>query len=157
MSRSNDFVELYFVVFYFVVVIITMTSQWRHNDCHGLSNHQHIDCLLSRLFRLTSKKASKLRVTSLCKGNPPVTSRFPTQRTSQAENISICWRLNEPLCITQTRGLYDIILQCAVYWGENVIRSGRLVIVIEQVSVKPEVKYSSVRVNVSNICQNIHY
>ena len=32
---------------------------------------------------------------------------------------------------------------------------GGLVIGIEQVSVKPEVKYSSVRVNASNICQKI--
>ena len=24
--------------------------QWRHNECHGVSNHRHLDCLLSRLF-----------------------------------------------------------------------------------------------------------
>ena len=47
--------------------------------------------LLNRLFRRRSKKASKLRVTGLCEGNSPVTSEFPTQMASNAENVSI-WR-----------------------------------------------------------------
>ena len=42
-------------------------------------------------FRRTSKKTPKLCVTSLCEGNPPVTDWFPSQRTSNAENVSI-WR-----------------------------------------------------------------
>ena len=33
----------------------------------------------------------KRRVTGLCEGNSPVTSEFPTQRASNAENVSI-WR-----------------------------------------------------------------
>ena len=37
-------------------------------------------CLLNGLFRLRSKKASKLRFTGLCEGNPPVTGGFPSQR-----------------------------------------------------------------------------
>ena len=44
------------------------------------------------LFRLRSKKTSKLRVTGLCEGNSPVTGEFPTQRASNAENVSIWWR-----------------------------------------------------------------
>ena len=39
-----------------------------------------------------SKKTSKLRVTGLCEGNPQVTGGFPSQRTSNAENVSIWWR-----------------------------------------------------------------
>ena len=31
-------------------------------------------------------KTSKLRVTGLCEGNSPVTSEFPAQRASNAEN-----------------------------------------------------------------------
>ena len=45
---------------------------WRHNERDGVSNHQRIDCLLIHLFRHRSKKTSKLRVTGLFKGNPPV-------------------------------------------------------------------------------------
>ena len=52
-------------------------SQWRHNERHGVSNYQNPDCLLSRLFRHTSKKTSKLRVTGLCEGNPPVPGGSP--------------------------------------------------------------------------------
>ena len=44
---------------------------WRHNDHDGVSNHQPHGCLLNRLFRRRSKKASKLRVTGLCVGNSP--------------------------------------------------------------------------------------
>ena len=63
-----------------------------NNVRHGVSNHQYLDCLLSRLFRHSSKKTSQLRVTGLCGGNPPVTGGFPSQRASGAENVSIWWR-----------------------------------------------------------------
>ena len=47
------------------------TLQWRHNERHGVSNHQPHDCLLKRLFMSftrRSKKTLKLRVTGLCHG-----------------------------------------------------------------------------------------
>ena len=45
--------------------------QWRHNDHDDVSNHQPHDCLLNRLFRRRSNKASKLGVSGLCVGNSP--------------------------------------------------------------------------------------
>ena len=45
--------------------------RWGHNDHDNVSNHQPHGCLLNRLFRRTSKKTSKLRVTGLCAGNSP--------------------------------------------------------------------------------------
>ena len=56
---------------------------WRHNGRDSVSNHQPHDCLLNRLFRCRSKKISKLRVSGLCEGNPPV--------PSNALNVSIWW------------------------------------------------------------------
>ena len=50
--------------------------QWRHNECDGVSNHWRLICLLNRLFRRRSKKTSKVRVTGLCEGNPPVTEEI---------------------------------------------------------------------------------
>ena len=58
----------------------------------SVSNHRHLDCLLNRFFRRRSKKTSKLRVTGLGEGNSPVTAGFPSQRSSNAENVSIWWR-----------------------------------------------------------------
>ena len=69
--------------------------QWRHNEREGVSNHQRLDCLLSRLLRRSSKKTSKLRVTGLCEGNSPGTDQFDAQRTSNGENVSIWWRHRE--------------------------------------------------------------
>ena len=66
--------------------------QWRHKECHDVTNHRHLNCLLSRLVRCTSKKTSKLCVTGLCEGNPPVTGGFPSQMASNSENVSIWWR-----------------------------------------------------------------
>ena len=54
-----------------------------------------LDCLLNLLFRRRSKKTSKLRVTGLCEGSPPVTGGsppLPPQRASNAEFLSISWR-----------------------------------------------------------------
>ena len=41
------------------------------------------------------KKTSALRVTDLCVGNSPVTSEFPAQMDSNAENVFIWWRHHE--------------------------------------------------------------
>ena len=49
-NRKNSFCQL-----------STLTLQRHHNEHHGVSNHQHLDCLLNRLFRFTSQKTSKLR------------------------------------------------------------------------------------------------
>ena len=65
---------------------------WGHYGRDGVSNHQPRDCLLNRSFRRRSKKTLKLRVTVLCAGNSPVTSEFPAQMASNAENVSIWWR-----------------------------------------------------------------
>ena len=81
--------------------------QWRHNDHDCVSNHQPHDCLLNLLFRRGSKKTSKLRVTGLCEGNPPVTGGFPSQRASDTENVSIWWRHHGP------GGIPDRIMQYA--------------------------------------------
>ena len=71
---------------------ICIPLKWRHNELDGVSNHQPHDCLLNRLFRRRSKKSSKLRFTGLCVGNSRGTGEFPTQRASNAENVSIWWR-----------------------------------------------------------------
>ena len=58
---------------------------WRHNERDGV--------LFAQPFvQVQIKKISKLRVTGLCEGNPPVTRGFPSQRASNAENVSIWWR-----------------------------------------------------------------
>ena len=71
---------------------IAMSLQWRHKGRDGVSNHQPHHCLLSCLFRRRSKKTPKLRVTSPCAGNSPVTGEFPAQMASGAENVPIQWR-----------------------------------------------------------------
>ena len=57
--------------------------QRRHNERDSASNYRRLDCLLNRLLRHRSKKTSKLRVTGLCEGNPPVAGahkRLVTQK-----------------------------------------------------------------------------
>ena len=81
---------------------------WRNNDRDGVSNHQSHDCLLNRLFRRGSRKTSKLRVTSLCAANSPVTGEFPAQRASNAEFFSIWWRhhaLRNPIVAVGWKGI----------------------------------------------------
>ena len=92
----------FWVISYLVLVLMDITSwigsknsialHWRHNERGDDSNHRCLACLLNRLFRRESKKTSKLCVTGLCEGNPPVSGGFPSQRASNAENVSIWWR-----------------------------------------------------------------
>ena len=63
---------------------------------HGVSYNQPNDCLLNCLFRRRWNKTLKLRITGLCARNSPVNGDFPTQRASNAENVSILWRHHGP-------------------------------------------------------------
>ena len=59
--------------------------------------------------RCRPKKTSKLRVTSLCAGNSPVTALFPTQRASNAKMFPFDdVIMMPPQCIYMTR-VYSII------------------------------------------------
>ena len=92
--------------------------QWRHNWRDGVSNYQPHNCLLNRLFRRRSKETSKLRVTSLCAGNSPMTGEFPAQMASNAESVSIWWRHHGWfICqvITDTR-----VVDVLVLWFRNI-------------------------------------
>ena len=71
--------------------VTQQTLQWRHNEHDGVSNHRRLGYLLNRLFMQRSNKTSQLCVTGLCEGNSPVTSEFPAQMASNAENVSIWW------------------------------------------------------------------
>ena len=60
--------------------LVTPSLQWYHNECHGISNHWRLHCLLNCLFRRRSKKTSKLCITGLCEGNSLVTDEVPAKR-----------------------------------------------------------------------------
>ena len=79
----------------FATFEFNMTVQWRHNERDCVSSNRGFGCSLNRLSRRRSKKTSKLRVTSLCEGNPSVTGGFPTQKARNAEIVSIWWRHHE--------------------------------------------------------------
>ena len=64
---------------------INKSLQWRNNERDDVSNYRRLDCLLNHLLRPRSRKTSKLRVTGLCEGKPPVTGGFSSQRASNAE------------------------------------------------------------------------
>ena len=68
-------------VHYSDVIMSTMASQ-----ITGVSSV--CSCVCSGV----DKKTSKLRVTGLCEGNPPVTDGFPSQRASNTGNVFIWWR-----------------------------------------------------------------
>ena len=79
------------------------TLRLRQNGRHFHYNDVIMSAMASQITSLTivdstvysrrrSKKTSKLRVTGLCAGNSPMTVKFPSQRASNAENVSIWWR-----------------------------------------------------------------
>ena len=71
-----------------------------------LLNNHHSDVIMSAMSQITGvsiaystifsgadkENPPKLRVTGLCGGKSSVTGEFPSQRVSNAENVSIWWR-----------------------------------------------------------------
>ena len=88
----NRYIYIYIYIYMFLYSIMA-SLEWCHNERDSVSDHQPHVCLLNRLFRRRSKKTPQFRVTGLCVGNSPVTAgEFPTQKASNAENVSISWR-----------------------------------------------------------------
>ena len=86
------------LVFILRKYIMHFSLQWRHYERDVVPNNRRHDCLLNRLFWGRPKKISKLRVTDLCEGNPPVSGGFSSGRASSEENVSIWWRRHACLC-----------------------------------------------------------
>ena len=88
---SNLYLLIYIMSCHYHGIKPICTLQWCHNEHNAISNHQHLKCILNRLFRHRSKRTSNLRVTGLCEGNSTVTAEFPSQRASNVQNVSIWW------------------------------------------------------------------
>ena len=75
-------------------IYLVRLLQWHHNGCHGMSNHRQLKCLFNGMFRRTSKKASKFRVTDPLGYGSTADLWFPSQRASKpnAKNDSLSWR-----------------------------------------------------------------
>ena len=84
------------------IIKLAPTLQWCHNGRDG------VYCWHMRLFRGRSKKISKLPVTGLCGGSPPVTGGFPSQRTSNSYNVSIWWRHHDVISDTMGSDLTSL-------------------------------------------------
>ena len=65
---------------------------------------------------ISAKRTSKLGVTGLCEENSPVTDVLPTQRASNAENVSIWWRHHILIanCTSPTWHLIQVVL--SIIW-----------------------------------------
>ena len=78
------------------------TLQWRHNECHGVSNHQPHDYLLNRLLRQMKENFEAPRHQPLCGSHrSPVNS--PHKGPTTRKKVSIwwhhhahCWRKSHP-------------------------------------------------------------
>ena len=66
---------------------ITMMS---HGD-HGVSNHRQLAFWFNSLFRLTTKKTLKLRITGLCEGNPADSTNIHVMASSYRQLLPRKW------------------------------------------------------------------
>ena len=113
---------------------LTHSLWWRHNGRDSFLNHQPRDCLLNRLFRLTSKKTSKFRGTGLCAGNSPgpVNSphRWPVTRKMFpfddvimyfSQSIRLVLQMLAPLAAYRVPAgkLWQLTNKCFFYFGHK--------------------------------------
>ena len=68
---------------------------------------EQLNCLFNTLFSLATKKTSKfVLLLAFCKGTPPLTGGFPSQRASDAESLSMSW------CHVRELSLYYV--ECSI-------------------------------------------
>ena len=105
------------------IYLISLSLQWRHNECDGVSDHQRLDCLFNRLFRRRSKNSPH-------KG--PVTRKiFPFDDVIMVSVVGkkSCEPLNCPLTRPHvTKQNADIFVACPLIrhtlftWSETMHR-----------------------------------
>ena len=82
-----------FDILYLIVIFLSaFISIWRHMRIMASQIAGKLTVSLNNLFRVTSKKTSKYRITGLCDGTPSVNNGFSSQRASNAERLSLSWR-----------------------------------------------------------------
>ena len=93
---------------------LALPLRWRHNGLDGVSNHQPHHCLLRPFIQTQIKDdTKKLRYTSFCARNSPVTGEFPAQMASNAENVSIWWR-HHAMTDKSHGGPWEILLETQI-------------------------------------------
>ena len=109
--------------------------KWRHNEHHGVWNHQHLDCLLSSSFRRTSKKTSELRVTDFYPHKGPVTRKMFPLMTSSCEFSSFVRYVSlfkfPLLCYIPIQGIYSLSGRTSyrkISWSLEAARLGVIMI-----------------------------
>ena len=90
-----------------------MTKCMHYNDVRMSAMASQVTSLTTVDSTVHSRRRSNMtpkpRVTGLCAGNSPVTGAFPTQRASNAENVSIWWRHHGLADITGTNtGVWNV-------------------------------------------------
>ena len=87
--------NVHMILFCYALLWLCWQCVWHFSDVILSTMAFQITCAsIAQRFvrRRSNKKISKLGVTGVCAGNSPGTGEFPTQRASNAENISIWWR-----------------------------------------------------------------
>ena len=108
-----------------------------HNDGHFHYSDVTMSAMASQITSIWTvcsvvclKKTSKLRITGICEGNPAVTGGFPSQRSNNAENVSIWWRHHEvgwvnrvPQTVEWAHDSHQFVIGCflppVVYWEHH--------------------------------------
>ena len=119
-ARTDGLVSSYFSQ----VTDIEIALQWRNYESLCFPNHRRLDYLFHRLFRRSSKKTSKLRVTGLCEGNPLVAVWFPSRRASNAEmfpfgDVILGNLLLDDICSVVTYTWHGIVLCITCHFRAN--------------------------------------
>ena len=95
-------------------IAVVTTWLWRHNESDGVPIAGVSMVCPTICSGADESYTSKLRVTGLSEGNPSVTSGFPSQRDSNAENVSVWWRHHQYLSSRVTKK-NDISLSLDVF------------------------------------------
>ena len=81
-----------------------------YRERNGVSNHQCLVCVITRLFRLTSKKTSKPAFLALCEGNPLVAAGLQkgsvTRKPFSFDNVIIVWHLFSYIMVSKTSRVF---------------------------------------------------
>ena len=99
------------------LIWLSLIPWWRHNERHGIWTLCPAVC-----FGTHKKKHQGSASLAFVWGNPSLTSGFPSQRPSDAENISIRWRHQDLwMFVCQKSSSFVLILSaCWIFPNNNV-------------------------------------
>ena len=115
------------------------------HECHGISNHQLLDCLFNRFSKLTTKTGSELHITGPLQGEPTCNLWFLSQKGLGMQKVFLCHDILEIIQLySEICFIWDLLPESLLYDPSTWLRvtDGKNLILFTMMNIPSDIGFS---------------